>query len=207
MLTETKELKNPIHEQVQTWVNIDTHKMLALARIFEHLYLISYGMSWSNPPSQFRNRDRLLQNHPITTNEHTSTDHTLGTHTVLSANKECPPTCNSVPEFLFHVYMKLLNMFRVTPAHHREPKTALTASGFAYLEGCWTCSCWTLSGSFRLLMMGGVSPETCWASHKYETKFWYTVASCWIFFVNYTVMHGSTNIKFTNVTVFFVKGV
>jgi hypothetical protein len=44
-------------------------------------------------------------------------------------------------------------------------------------------------------MMGGVSPETCWASYKYEVKFWYTVASCWIFFVNYTMMHGSTNIK------------
>ena len=31
-------------------------------------------------------------------------------------------------------------------------------------------------------MMGGLSPETCWASHKYGiTKFWYIVASCWIF--------------------------
>jgi hypothetical protein len=40
--------------------------------------------------------------------------------------------------------------------------------------------------SFKLLMMGGVSPETCWASHKYEIKLWYTVASCWIFFfMNY----------------------
>jgi len=29
-------------------------------------------------------------------------------------------------------------------------------------------------------MMGGLSPETCWASYKYEIKFWYTVASCWI---------------------------
>ena len=27
-------------------------------------------------------------------------------------------------------------------------------------------------------------------------KFWYTVASCWIFYVNYTMMHGSTNMKF-----------
>ena len=43
--------------------------------------------------------------------------------------------------------------------------------------------------------MGGVSPETCWASYKYEIKFWYTVASCWIFFMNYTAMHGSTNIR------------
>jgi hypothetical protein len=25
-------------------------------------------------------------------------------------------------------------------AHHREPKTALAASGFAYVEGCWTCA-------------------------------------------------------------------
>jgi hypothetical protein len=69
------------------------------------------------------------------------------------------------------------------------------------------CSWWTLSGtycawqrpptthpttfhvrkprccqcSFRLLMMGGVSPETCWASYKYGLiKVWYIVASCWI---------------------------
>jgi hypothetical protein len=37
-------------------------------------------------------------------------------------------------------------------------------------------------------MMGGVSPETCWASYKYEIKFWYTVVSCWIFFVNCTIL-------------------
>jgi hypothetical protein len=56
-------------------------------------------------------------------------------------------------------------------AHHQEPKTAQAASDFTYVEGCRTCSCWTLSGSvrlcsFRLLMMGGMSPETCWASFK-----------------------------------------
>jgi hypothetical protein len=88
--------------------------------------------------------------------------------------------------------------------HHQELKTALAASGFAYVEGCWTCSCWSLSSnytsnnsSFRLLMMGGVLPKTCWASYKYEIKFWYTVASCWIFCVNYTMMHGSMNIKWS----------
>jgi hypothetical protein len=32
-------------------------------------------------------------------------------------------------------------------------------------------------------MMGGVSPETCWASYKYGIiKFWYIVASFWILF-------------------------
>ena len=39
------------------------------------------------------------------------------------------------------------------------------------------CKC-----SFRLLMMSSVSPETCWALYKYGIiKFWYIVASCWIF--------------------------
>jgi hypothetical protein len=39
------------------------------------------------------------------------------------------------------------------------------------------CQC-----SFKLLMMGGVSPETCWASYKYGIiNVWYTVAPCWIF--------------------------
>jgi hypothetical protein len=30
-------------------------------------------------------------------------------------------------------------------ARHQEPKSALVASGFAYVEGCWTCGCWTLT--------------------------------------------------------------
>ena len=33
-------------------------------------------------------------------------------------------------------------------AHHQEPKTALAASGLAYVEGCWTFSCWTLSSNY-----------------------------------------------------------
>ena len=49
--------------------------------------------------------------------------------------------------------------------------------------------------SFRLFMLGGVSPETCWATYKCEIKCWYTVAFCWIFFANYTMMHGFTHIK------------
>jgi len=53
------------------------------------------------------------------------------------------PQCIRI--FLFHIYMKL-TMFRATHRPSSEPKTALAASGFACLEGCWTCSCWTLSG-------------------------------------------------------------
>jgi len=35
---------------------------------------------------------------------------------------------------LFHTYMKI-NMFGLHTVHHQEPKTALTASGFSYVEG------------------------------------------------------------------------
>ena len=48
------------------------------------------------------------------------------------------------------------------------------------------CQC-----SFRLLMMGGVPPETCWASYKYEIKLWYTVASCWIFLCKFILLFDS----------------
>ena len=77
-------------------------------------------------------------------------------------------------------------------AHHQETKTAQAASVLHNtVERCRTCSCWTFSGSvrylttsnvqqpstvlcktrgclcsFRLLMMDGVSRETCWASFK-----------------------------------------
>ena len=84
--------------------------------------------------------------------------------------------------------------------HHQESKTALAASGFSEwwtLSGTYcawqrpsatrpaTFHVWKTRGyqcSFRLLMMGGVSPETCWALYKYGIiKFWYIFASCWIF--------------------------
>jgi hypothetical protein len=38
-------------------------------------------------------------------------------------------------------------------AHHQEPRTALAASGFAYVAGCWTCSCWILSARNVLIFI------------------------------------------------------
>jgi hypothetical protein len=56
----------------------------------------------------------------------------------------------------------------------RPPTTHPTTFHICKSRGC-QCS-------FRLLMMGVVSPETCWASHKYKlTEIWYTFASCWTF--------------------------
>jgi len=113
-------------------------------------------------------------------------------HSII--HKENSARCNSVSKFYF-IFMWSSTCFGWHTAHHQEPKTALAASGFAYVEGCWMCSCWTLSSNYtsRLLMMGSVSPETCWASYKYEIKFWYTVGSCWIFNVNYTLSSNYTS--------------
>jgi len=59
-------------------------------------------------------------------------------------------------------------------ARQRLPATRPTTFHVWKTRGC-RCS-------FRLLMMGGVSPETCWASYKYGIiKCWYIVAFCWIF--------------------------
>jgi len=98
--------------------------------------------------------------------------------------KKKPTRCNSVSKFYYSIFIWSSTCFGWHTAHHQEPKTALAASGFSYVEGCWTCSWWTLSGT---AMMGGVSPETCWASYKYGIiKFWYIVASCWIFLYELT---------------------
>ena len=67
------------------------------------------------------------------------------------------------------------------------------------------CQC-----SFRLMMMGGVSPETCWALCKYGIiKFWYIFASCWNFLYELyydalwcITMHGLTNVKFIHIFLF-----
>ena len=115
---------------------------------------------------------------------------------------------------LFHIYMKL-NMFWATPPIIRSLKLHWQPLVFHMWKAVWTCSWWTWSGTvcawqttrpkslprmknqrlpvqFRLLMMGIASPETCWASWKYGIiKFWYIVASCWIFL--YELNHGNRN--------------
>jgi hypothetical protein len=40
---------------------------------------------------------------------------------------------------LFPVLNEVQHVFGRHTAHHQEPKTAQAASGFAYVEGCWTC--------------------------------------------------------------------
>jgi len=58
-----------------------------------------------------------------------------------------PTRCNSVSKFYF-TFICSSTCFGQHPAHHQEPKTVLAASGFAYMEGCWTCICWTASSNY-----------------------------------------------------------
>ena len=49
----------------------------------------------------------------------------------------------------------------------------------------------------ELLMMSDVPLETCWAfNERWNDKFRYQVASCWLFLLSHITMHGSMNIKF-----------
>jgi len=123
--------------------------------------------------------------------------------------KKDPTRCNNVLNFIIpylceaqHVSGDTLPIIRSLKLHWQPlgfhtwkvlgrcpPPTRPTTFPIWKTRGC-QCS-------FRLLMISDESPETCWASYKYGTiKLWYTVASCWIFFMNCTKMHGSTNIKF-----------
>jgi hypothetical protein len=56
--------------------------------------------------------------------------------------------CNNVLKFYYSIFIWSSTCFGRHTAHHQEPKTALAASGFTYVEGCWTCSRWTLSGTY-----------------------------------------------------------
>ena len=58
-----------------------------------------------------------------------------------------PTRRNNVSKFYYSIFIWSLTCFGRHTTHHQELKTALAASGFSYVEGCWTCSWWTLSGT------------------------------------------------------------
>jgi hypothetical protein len=60
--------------------------------------------------------------------------------------KEIPTRCNNVPKLVIP-YLHEAQHVSGNTTHQQEPKTALAASGFSYVEGCLTCSWWTLSGT------------------------------------------------------------
>jgi hypothetical protein len=68
----------------------------------------------------------------------------------LSFIKKNSTRCNNVSKFYYSIFIWSSTCFGRHAAHHQEPKTALAASGFSNVEGCWTCSWWTLSGTLCL---------------------------------------------------------
>jgi len=56
----------------------------------------------------------------------------------------------TVYQNFYFIFILSSKCFGRHTAHHEEPKTALAASGFANVGGCWACSCWTLSGRVLL---------------------------------------------------------
>jgi hypothetical protein len=127
----------------------------------------------------------------------------LDPYIIVKSIKKSATRCSNVSKFYYSVFIWSSTCFGRHTSHHQEPKTALAASVFhtwKVVGRCQAQCAWqrppatrpsTFHGimknrgcqcSFRLLMMGGVSPETCWASYKYGImKFWYNVVPCWIF--------------------------
>jgi hypothetical protein len=81
-------------------------------------------------------------------------------------------------------------------AYHQETKTALAASGFAYMKGCWTLrllDAYSIQQPFTYAKPEAASavlgswwwvvcrPNTLSFIITWNNKFWYTVASCWLF--------------------------
>ena len=85
----------------------------------------------------FQQGDKI--NHDVHGSVHQSTTH-----------EEKSNKCNNVSKLYYFLFIWSSKCFGRLTAHHQEPKTALAASGFSYVEGCWTCGWWTLSGTVCL---------------------------------------------------------
>jgi hypothetical protein len=112
----------------ECWVNQKIHKFL----IKKTLFFRMYNTLNITIVSSFLNQSRDVSGSVL--------------HSII--HKEIPTRCNSISNFYF-IFMCSLVCFGRHTAHHQEPKTVLAASGFACVEGCWTCSCWTLPGRIK----------------------------------------------------------
>jgi hypothetical protein len=74
--------------------------------------------------------------------------------------KENPTRCNNVSKCYNSIFIWRSTCFGRHTAHHQEPKTALAASSFSYVEGCWTSSWWTLPGTLCLTTCRPARPRT-----------------------------------------------
>jgi hypothetical protein len=103
----------------------------------------------------------------------------------------------------------------------RSSTTAVAASGFTFVS--WWQSCCVrvradpaqprtqrdchhdtkvkpeaATAVIELLMMGGKAPEICWAVNKHQDTKLENCCICLVIYLNCTMMHGHTNLKFIN---------
>jgi len=131
---------------------------------------------------------------------------------VETTNKMKP--CNRI--YYSKIYWRL-NMFRAAYRSSSGALDCICSLWFIYscddrplsrLGGNSFHPAWTTAGhhmsiqtrgckySLEHLMMSGMPLETCWVFNKFwNNKFYYKVASCWLFLLIHTRMHGSMNIK------------
>jgi hypothetical protein len=119
--------------------------------------------------------------------------------------------CNRI--YYSKVYWRL-NTFRAAYRSSQGAPNCICSLWFIYTYGDWPLSrlignsAWTTAGhhmciltrgckySLELLVMSGMPLKMCWAFSKlWNNKFYYKVASCWLFLLNHTTMHRSMNIK------------
>jgi len=83
-----------------------------------------------------------------------------------------------------------LNMFQVWVGTQFPLRRDYGRSPHAYVNH-------RLQIQLELLLMSGMPLETYWAfNERWNNKFRYQVASCWLFLLSHTAMHESMNIKF-----------
>jgi hypothetical protein len=117
---------------------------------------------------------------------------------IVQFTKKNPTRCNNVSKFYYSNLYKAQHVSGDS-GRHSQVVGGRCQAHFAWQRPPTTCPTtfhvWKTRGcqcSFRLLMMGGVSPETCWASYKHGIIHCLLDFSLW----NCTMMHGSTNIKY-----------
>jgi len=116
----------------------------------------------------------------------------------ISRNTNKMRPCNRI--YYYKVYWRL-NMFR---AAHRSSSGALNYLQpglyiyiyiYIYIHThvvTGRCQGWGCKYSLELLMMSGMPLETCWASSKlWNNKFYYKVASCWLFLLSVLIFSTS----------------
>ena len=68
--------------------------------------------------------------------------------TDCTIHKEIPTRCNNVSKFYYSILIRSSTCFGRHTAHHQEPKTALAASGFSYVNVVRHSMCLTTSTKY-----------------------------------------------------------